>query len=209
MQIRYYKEYSRFLNRFMEFKVYGHAGRPIVIFPCQSGRFFDWEDRNMCNAAAPWIDSGKLQIFTVDSIDPESWDNNGPERPRIEMQERWYNYICEEFVPRLLEINREQGEDHTGCILTGGASMGGGHAVNFYLRRPDIFNGTIALSGLYSSGMFFGSYMDDLVYRNSPCDYMRNFPTTHPYMKLFEKADKFIMCCGQGQWEEELLRVGS
>lgn len=43
MQIRYYKEYSRFLNRFMEFKVYGHAGRPIVIFPCQSGRFFDWE----------------------------------------------------------------------------------------------------------------------------------------------------------------------
>lgn len=53
MQIRYYKEYSRFLNRFMEFKVYGHAGRPIVIFPCQSGRFFDWEDRNMCNAAAP------------------------------------------------------------------------------------------------------------------------------------------------------------
>ena len=118
MQIRYYKEYSRFLNRFMEFKVYGHAGRPIVIFPCQSGRFFEWEDRNMCNAAAPWIDSGKLQIFTVDSIDPESWDNNGPERPRIEMQERWYNYICEEFVPRLLEINREQGEDHNSPIIT-------------------------------------------------------------------------------------------
>ena len=77
MQIRYYKEYSRFLNRFMEFKVYGHAGRPIVIFPCQSGRFFDWEDRNMCNAAAPWIDSGKLQIFTVDSIDPESCRSAG------------------------------------------------------------------------------------------------------------------------------------
>ena len=57
----------------------------------------------------------------------------------------------------------------------------------------------------YSSGMFFGSYMDDLVYRNSPCDYMRNFPTTHPYMKLFEKADKFIMCCGQGAWEADLL----
>ena len=51
MQIRYYKEYSRYLNRDMEFKVYGHAGRPILIFPCQSGRFFDWEDRNMCNLA--------------------------------------------------------------------------------------------------------------------------------------------------------------
>lgn len=116
MQIRYYKEYSRYLDRFMEFKAYGHAGRPIIIFPCQSGRFYDWEDRNMCNIAAPWIDSGKLQIFTADSIDPESWDNHGLERPRIEMQERWYNYICEELTPRILEINREQGEDHTGRV---------------------------------------------------------------------------------------------
>ena len=83
--------------------------------------------------------------------------------------------------------------------------MGGGHAVNFFLRRPDIFNGTIALSGLYSSGMFFGGYMDDLVYRNSPLRLHAQFPPTHPYMKLFEKADKFIMCCGQGAWEGDLL----
>ena len=55
--------------------------------------------------------------------------------------------------------------------------------------------------GLYSSGMLFGSYMDDLVYRNSPCDYMRNFPTTHPYMKLFEKADKFISAAARGAWK--------
>ena len=37
-------------------------------------------------------------------------------------------------------------------------------------------------------------------------DYMRNFPDNHPYKELYAKADKFIMCCGQGQWEEELLR---
>ena len=143
MQIRYYKEYSRYLDRDMEFKAYGHAGRPIIIFPCQSGRFYDWEDRHMCDLASPWIDSGKLQIFTADSIDPESWDNHGPERPRIEMQERWYNYVCEELTPRILQINREQGEDHTGRVLVGGASMGAGHAVNFYLRRPDLYNGTL------------------------------------------------------------------
>ena len=206
MQIRYYKEYSRYLNRDMEFKVYGHAGRPILIFPCQSGRFFDWEDRNMCNLAAPWIDAGKLQIIAADSIDRESWDNDGPARPRIEMQERWYNYVCEELTPRALEINREQGPDHMGKVLVGGASMGAGHAVNLFLRRPDLFNGTIALSGLYQADMFFKGYMDDLVYRNSPCDYMRNFPDNHPYKELYAKADKFIMCCGQGQWEEELLR---
>ncbi len=205
MQMRYYKEYSRYLDREMEFKVYGHAGRPMLIFPCQSGRFFDWEDRGMCSLAAPWIDSGRLQLFCVDSIDRESWDNDGPGRPRIEMQERWYNYVCEELVPRMLEINREQGEDHTGRILTGGASMGAGHAVNFYLRRPDIFNGTIALSGCYGANMFFGDYMDDLVYRNSPVDYMRNFPDDHPYKALYAAADRFIICVGQGAWEDDLL----
>lgn len=205
MQVRYYKEYSHNLGREMEFKVYGHSGRPILIFPCQCGRFYDWEDRGMCNIAAPWIDAGKLQIICADSIDGESWDNPGPCRPRIEQHERWYHYICDELVPRLLEINRENGSDHTGRILTGGASMGAAHAVNFFLRRPDIFNGTIALSGIYSSRMFFGDYMDDLVYANSPCDYMRNFPAQHPYYDLYAKADKFIMCCGQGAWEDDLL----
>lgn len=206
MQIRYYKEYSRYLNRDMEFKVFGHTGRPIIVFPCQGGRFFDWENFGMCQVAAPWIDAGKLQIFCADSIDHESWDSVGPERPRIEMQERWYNYICDELVPRVLEINREQGEDHTGRILLGGASVGAGHAVNFYLRRPDLFNGTIALSGIYTMAEeFFGDYMDDLVYRNSPCNYMRNFPEDHPYKELYAKADKFIMCCGQGAWEDKLL----
>ena len=205
MQIRYYKEYSRYLDRGMEFKVFGHAGRPILIFPCQSGRFYDWENFGMCDAAARWIEAGQLQIFCVDSIDPESWDNKGPCRPRIEMQERWFNYVCEELLPRALEINCEHGPSHAGKVLVGGASMGGGHAVNFYLRRPDLFNGTIALSGLYSSKMFFGDYMDDLVYRNSPCDYLRNFPDDHPYKKLYAEADKFILCCGQGQWEEDLL----
>ena len=31
MQIRYYKEYSRYLDRYMEFKAYGHAGRPLSL----------------------------------------------------------------------------------------------------------------------------------------------------------------------------------
>ena len=39
MQIRYYKEYSRYLNRDMEFKVYGHAGRSHLIFPARAAAF--------------------------------------------------------------------------------------------------------------------------------------------------------------------------
>ena len=47
MHTCYYKEYSHHLNRDMEFKVYGHAGLPMVVFPCQDGKFYDFESRGM------------------------------------------------------------------------------------------------------------------------------------------------------------------
>lgn len=39
MKVEYYKEYSPCLERDMEYKVYGHAGTPILVFPTQNGRF--------------------------------------------------------------------------------------------------------------------------------------------------------------------------
>lgn len=202
MEVRYFKEYSRYLNRDMEFKVYGSTGRPCLVFPCQGGRFWDWEDFGMCQIAAPWIESGKLMLITCDSIDKETWDNPGDCRQRIEQHERWYNYICEELVPH---INYLCGHQYDGQIILAGTSMGAAHAVNFFLRRPDLFNGTIALSGFYDTRMFFGNYMDDLTYRNSPVDYMRNMPADHPYIGMINSADQFIVCVGQGDWEGPLL----
>ena len=39
MEMQYFKEYSPALNRDMECKVYGHAGKPVLFIPCQDGRF--------------------------------------------------------------------------------------------------------------------------------------------------------------------------
>ena len=47
----------------------------------------------------------------------------------------------------------------------------------------------------------FGDYMDEVVYQNSPVDYMANFPTDHPYMDLY-RSRKAVICCGQGAWEQ-------
>ena len=43
--------------------------------------------------------------------------------------------------------------------------------------------------------------MDEVVYQNSPVDYMANFPTNHPYMDLY-RSRKAVICCGQGAWEQ-------
>ena len=56
MKTEYYKDYSQNLGRDMEFKVYGHSGRPFLVFPSQDGRFFDYENNGMIDAAKDYIE---------------------------------------------------------------------------------------------------------------------------------------------------------
>ncbi len=75
MNTQYFKEYSPALNREMEWKVYGHGGRPVLYIPCQDGRFFDFEDFHMTDVWAPWIESGQVCVFAIDTIDKETWSD--------------------------------------------------------------------------------------------------------------------------------------
>lgn len=204
MEIRYFKHYSNYLNRDMEFKVYGKSGKPVLFIPCQGGRFFDFENFRMTDYWSKWIDEGKCTVYSIDCIDNEAWaDLNGDKRTRIENHERWYNYVIEEIVPFIRHLSGEaNGFDQR--IFTFGCSMGAMHAANLFFRRPDLFEGTFAISGLYDSPMFFGDYMDDLVYNNSPVAYIGNMPFDHPYISIYNQR-KILIVCGQGKWEEELL----
>ena len=47
METKVYKEYSNCLGRDMEFKVYGHGGKPVLVVPSQNGRYFDFENFGM------------------------------------------------------------------------------------------------------------------------------------------------------------------
>lgn len=206
MKIAYYKEYSHFLQREMEFKVYGHAGKPCLVFPAQDGRFYDWENFRMVEVTDYLLEEGRLQYFCVDSIDRETWsDQYGDPRGRALRHEAWYHYVVEELVPRIYEINTlSNGGKVASGILTTGCSMGGMHAANFFFRRPDLFDGCISLSGVFNSRMFFGDYMDDIIYNNAPEVYLRNLANDHPYVDLYNRS-YIVLCCGQGAWEDEMI----
>lgn len=210
MKVEWYKEYSGCLNRDMEFKVYGHAGQPMLVFPCQNGRYFDFESRGMIHTIEHLIDEGKIQLFCCDSIDEESWSpSHLSNEHRTYMMEQFYYYIVNELVPRIFEINSYgNGGNYAEGIMTSGCSMGATHAVNFMLRRPDIFNGTIALSGYYDSDLFFEGYHDDVIYRNSPIQYMNGMTYDHPYVQMYRKQ-KIVICTGQGAWEDDMVRSTS
>ena len=203
MKIEYYKEFSHELNRDMEFKVYGETGKPCLVFPAQDGRFYDFENFGMIEAAQEYIDAGRVQFFCCDSIDAETWSKeDGNPRQRIEQHERYYHYIVDELVPRIHEIN-DPGQTEIKGIMTCGCSLGAFHALNFFLRRPDLFDKVIAMSGIYHADYFFHDYHDELTYLNSPSDYLPNMPMDHPYMELYKKS-AVILCCGRGAWEQEM-----
>ena len=199
MRIEYFKHYSSFLNRDMEFKVYGHSGRPVLFIPCQGGRFFDFENFHMIDYWARWIEEGRCIVYSVDSIDNEAWAAQGADnRWRIENHERWYNYVVEELVPTIHAMSGDQG------IVTFGASMGAMHAANLFFRRPDLFSGVFAISGLYDSPEFFGDYCDDLVYNNCPVYYLANMPHDHHYIDMYNHR-QILIVVGQGKWEGPLI----
>ena len=183
----------------MEFKSYGHGGRPVLFIPCQSGRFFDFENFKMIDYWAPFIESGKCTVFSCDCIDDEAWAAKGADnRWRTENHERWYHYIVDELVPYIQYLAGSEG------ILAFGASMGAMHAANLFFRRPDLFNGVFAISGLYDSYDGFGDYMDDILYNNCPVFYLPNMPADHPYMEMYNQR-QILIVVGRGRWEEVLV----
>lgn len=202
METAYFKQFSRALGRDMECKIYGHAGRPVLFIPCQNGRFFDFENFGMTDSWSPWIESGEVMVCSIDTIDQETWsDANGNPRSRICRYEQWIRYITDEIVPFLRQVANER-NGWTGYPGIGlfGCSLGATHAANLYFRRPDLFDVLLALSGIYTAEYGFGSYMDDLVYENSPVHYLANMPADHPFIALYNQK-KAIFCTGQGDWE--------
>ena len=197
MHTQYIKEYASLLNRDVEYKIYGHGGKPCLVFPAQDKRFYDYEDHGMIVVLEPYLENGQLQIFAIDSVDSLSWSNQSlSEHERIANHEQWFQYVVEEFVPKVQKINQQDTK-----IMTTGCSMGATHALNYFLRRPDLFDSVIALSGVYHAGYFFGNYHDPLIYLNSITDYMTNFPLNHSYLDLYHQS-KIILSVGQGAYEE-------
>jgi esterase/lipase superfamily enzyme len=200
MQIRYFKEYSNYLNRDMEFKMYGHAGKLCLVIPCQDGRFFEWEDRHMFDLMAKPIEEGKIQFVTVDTIDKETWSSFGDTPYRMQQQENWVGYVMNELIPSALY---KAGRPDYDKMMIMGASLGATHAANFFFRFPDRFDQVLGMSGIYDmSPYFYDHNIDFNAYQNNPCGYLSQMSPEHEYIHKYNQS-QIILVCGQGAWENE------
>ncbi len=199
MNVEYCKGWSSCLNQEIELKIYGTSGKAVLVFPSMNGRFYDFENFGMVEAVKDFIEAGKIQLFTVDSIDSQTWTNwNAPPAERARRHEDYDRYIVYEVIPFIKNINKSIRK-----ILTTGCSMGGYHAINFFLRHPDVIDSVIGLSGVGKLTMFVDSYVDKYVYQNSP---LLNLPNLEDerILKLY-RASKIVLCAGQGAWEGPMI----
>jgi esterase/lipase superfamily enzyme len=184
----------------MELKVYGHYGKPVIVFPTQGGRFFEFEDFKMVEAIGSFIENGAIKLFTVDSIDNQTWSNFSIHpSDRARRHEAYDQYITNEVAPFI----RDHCSQTPLKFLSTGCSMGAYHSANFFFRHPDIFDSLVSLSGPLSLKLFIGDYMDENVYLNSPISYLQNLDD--PWYLDQYRQSKIVVCTGQGAWEEPMI----
>lgn len=200
MNAEFLHHYSGHLNQEMYLNRYGHGGIPVVVFPSSGGSKDEFADFGMIEAAHYFIEEGKVQFFTLSSHDQESWLHKGKsQHDRAEAHNAYERYVIDEAIPFI--------KHYTGWfdpMMTTGCSMGAYHALNFQLKHPDVFNITLALSGVYDARYFGGDFGGDLaVYYNSPVDYIGTL--NDPWFIDHLRQADIIVCTGLGDWEADGL----
>jgi esterase/lipase superfamily enzyme len=202
MRREYFTHYSNSLKREMHILIHGEKGLPLLVFPTQDATCTNFEDFGMIATISDFIDRGEIMVFTVDTVDRESWyDLYGDQARRSDIQESYYHYIVDEVVPFIRSRNT------SGKLpVAVGCSLGATHAGIVALRRPDLFGGCIAMSGIYDASYYTGGWMNSKWYDNSPCHFLQNMPPDHHYVGMYNER-ALIFCVGQGAWEQNGIRT--
>jgi esterase/lipase superfamily enzyme len=189
--------YSPALDREMPIAAYGHYGFAILLIPTAAADYLEYERFQLIDSIAPWINSGKVRVFSINSINMESWMNNDmlPEHKAIR-QNQFNEYVFKEVVPFIRNATSQET-----MIYTCGASFGALHAMNLFLKRPDILNGAISMSGVYDLTEYTKGYWDDQVFYNSPMHYMPLL-NDNWYLEKIRSSHHIHLFTGSGDYED-------
>jgi esterase/lipase superfamily enzyme len=194
---RHVELYSDAIGASGDVVVHGHWGRPVLVFPAEGGSAWDYEHQGMVGAVAGLLDAGRAKLYCVESFDSATWSNRSlPIEERARQHGRYESWIVDVVVPWI----------HADCggpqeIATTGVSLGAYHAVNFALKRADLFPLALAFSGNYDPGSWDGwGERGTAAYFNNPLDYLEHMGGDH--LDWLRGRANLLIVCGQGQWED-------
>jgi len=188
---------SPILGQEMPIVSYGHWGHPLLLFPTAAADFLENERFGLIGSVSAALDAGRVRVFSIDSINNQAWmDCNLPVQEQARRQALYSRYLEEEVVPFI----RHTCQSPDIRVATAGASFGAFHAANTLFRRPDLFDGVIAMSGFYDLGPdYLRGYSDDNAFFNNPAWYLPNLEGQP--LHLLQTATKIHILTGQGAYE--------
>jgi esterase/lipase superfamily enzyme len=189
--------YSPALNREMPIATYGDYGFALLLVPTAAADYLEYERFQLMDHLAPFIDGGKVKVFSIDSINNESWMNDHMHpKDKVSRHQQWNQYVYDEVVPFIRNTTSQETP-----IITCGASFGALHSMNLFLKRPDLINGVIAMSGVYDLTEYTKGYYDDEVYFNSPMHYVPNL-ADHNILEQIRQSRNIHIVTGSGAYED-------
>jgi esterase/lipase superfamily enzyme len=190
--------YSPNLGKEMPIVIYGHNGPGLLMFPSAAADYLEYERFYLIDSVKHHLEAGRIKGFSIDSINSESWLNDKMQPREKAIRHQQYNkYIVEEVYPFI----KENMGGEKPLLYTTGVSFGALHAMNTLLRKPDLFDGVIGMSGVYDLKSYSKGYFDDDVYFNSPVDYIPNL-TDEAILDQLRTNKKIYIYTGSGNYED-------
>ncbi len=174
---------------------WGTFGRPVLIFPTAGGDAEEVERHGLVDACAPLIDSGRVKLYSIDSIAGQAMMTKpGSPQHRLWMLNQFHDCIRREVVPA---IHSDLGDQPLGIIATG-ASIGAFNAVAMLCRYPDVFSAAIGMSGSYAIERFYDRPWTKDLYFSAPLQFL---PGLDGWALDLLRERYAILASGEGEWE--------
>jgi esterase/lipase superfamily enzyme len=197
MQKRETAWHSSDLGIDMPIAVYGHSGVPLLMFPTAAADYLEYERFLLIDAIAPHIDSGRVRVYTINSVNRHGLMNDqAPPQLKAQLLTAYDRYVAHEVVPW---IRADCGDSQVRPFTTG-ASLGAFAALNSTLKHPELIQGCIAMSGSYDVRDYLSGYYDDDIYFNNPVDYLPNLDDDE-FLPCLRDSVIIVLVTGQGAYE--------
>jgi esterase/lipase superfamily enzyme len=197
MERNLFSWYSPSLNKEMPIVTYGHYGFALLLVPTAAADYLEYERFQLIDELRPFIEGGKVKVYSINSINNESWLNNQMDpRHKVIRHNQFNDYVFNEVVPYIRTTS-----SHDTPIITCGASFGALHSANLFFKRPDLINGCIAMSGVYNLMEYTKGYYDEDVYFNSPMHYLPNL-SDHNLLEQIRRSSHIHLFSGSGPYED-------
>src|SRR6201989_3037143 len=197
MERNLFSWHSPSLDKEMPIVTYGYYGFALLLVPTAAADYLEYERFQLIDSLQPFIDSGKMKVYSINSINNESWLNNNMDGAQKAIRHQQFNdYVYNEGIPYIRNTSSQETP-----IYVSGASFGALHSANLFFKRPDLINGCIAMSGVYNLTEYTKGYYDESVYFNSPMHYMPNL-TDHNILEQIRRSHHIHIFTGSGAYED-------